>query len=74
MEFRTKIVLGSKTATGFQVPDEVVEGLGSGKNPKLRSPSASIPIAVPSPLWEAYSCCRLAQRTGKQRELRRVTK
>ena len=33
MEFRTKIVLGSKTATGFQVPDEVVEGLGSGKTP-----------------------------------------
>ncbi|MCT1401743.1 YdeI/OmpD-associated family protein [Paenibacillus sp. p3-SID867] len=35
MEFRTKIVLGSKTATGFQVPDEVVEGLGSGKKPKV---------------------------------------
>jgi hypothetical protein len=35
MEFRTTIQLGGKTATGFQVPDEVVEGLGSGKIPPV---------------------------------------
>ncbi|MBU5344845.1 YdeI/OmpD-associated family protein [Paenibacillus lautus] len=35
MEFRTVIELGGKTATGFQVPDEVVEGLGSGKRPPV---------------------------------------
>jgi hypothetical protein len=35
MEFRTTIQLGGKTATGFQVPDEVVEGLGSGKRPPV---------------------------------------
>ena len=67
MEFRTKIVLGSKTATGFQVPDEVVEGLGSGKNPSYGHHRQAYSIAVPSPLWEAYSCRRLAQRTGKRR-------
>jgi hypothetical protein len=35
MEFRTTIQLGGKTATGFQVPDEVVEGLDSGKRPPV---------------------------------------
>ncbi|MEC0206535.1 YdeI/OmpD-associated family protein [Paenibacillus lautus] len=35
MEFRTTIQLGGKTATGFQVPDEVVEGLCSGKKPPV---------------------------------------
>lgn len=35
MEFRTVIELGGKTATGFQVPDEVVDGLGSGKRPPV---------------------------------------
>lgn len=33
--FRTVIQLGGKTATGFQVPDEVVERLGSGKRPAV---------------------------------------
>lgn len=31
MRFRTEVELGGKTATGFQVPAEVVEGLGKGK-------------------------------------------
>jgi hypothetical protein len=31
MRFRTTIELGGKTATGFQVPPEVVESLGRGK-------------------------------------------
>ncbi|MBN6039826.1 YdeI/OmpD-associated family protein [Amycolatopsis sp. 195334CR] len=35
MRFRTKIELGSKTATGFEVPAEVVEALGSGKRPAV---------------------------------------
>jgi hypothetical protein len=35
MRFRTTIELGGKTATGFQVPPEVVEGLGSGKRPAV---------------------------------------
>ncbi|MFE0557421.1 DUF1905 domain-containing protein [Paenibacillus sp. NPDC058910] len=35
MEFRTTIQLGGKTATGFQVPDEVVEGLGLGRRPPV---------------------------------------
>ncbi len=35
MKFHTVIELGGKTATGFQVPDEVVEALGSGKRPAV---------------------------------------
>ena len=35
MEFRATVVLGGKTATGIQVPDEVVEKLGSGKRPAV---------------------------------------
>lgn len=34
--FRTVIVLGGKTATGIQVPDEVVSALGKGKRPAVR--------------------------------------
>jgi len=35
MRFRTTIELGGKTATGFQVPPEMVEALGSGKRPAV---------------------------------------
>jgi hypothetical protein len=35
MRFRTTVELGGKTATGMQVPDEVVEGLGAGKRPAV---------------------------------------
>jgi hypothetical protein len=36
MTFRAKVLLGGKTATGIQVPDEVVESLGAGKRPKVQ--------------------------------------
>lgn len=35
MRFCTTIELGGKTATGFQVPPEVVEALGAGKRPPV---------------------------------------
>jgi hypothetical protein len=35
MEFRTTVVLGGKTATGLQVPDDVVAALGAGKRPPV---------------------------------------
>lgn len=35
MEFRTTVELGGKTATGLQVPDEVVEALDGGKRPPV---------------------------------------
>ncbi len=35
MDFRTTVELGGKTATGLQVPDDVVEALGSGKRPPV---------------------------------------
>ncbi|MDQ6729490.1 MAG: YdeI/OmpD-associated family protein [Actinomycetota bacterium] len=36
MRFRTTIELGGKTATGLQVPDDIVANLGSGKRPAVR--------------------------------------
>jgi hypothetical protein len=36
MRFRTTILQGGKTATGIQVPDEVVDALGSGKRPAVK--------------------------------------
>ena len=35
MEFRTTVTLGGKTATGLQVPDEVVTALGAGRRPPV---------------------------------------
>ena len=34
--FRTTVVLGGKTATGLEVPAEVVESLGKGKRPPVQ--------------------------------------
>jgi hypothetical protein len=36
MIFRTAILLGGKTATGLQVPDDIVDGLGGGKRPAVK--------------------------------------
>ncbi len=35
MRFVSTLELGGKTATGLEVPAEVVEGLGAGKRPKV---------------------------------------
>jgi hypothetical protein len=35
MRFRATVVLGGKTATGIQVPADVVDALGSGKRPPV---------------------------------------
>jgi hypothetical protein len=35
MRFRTTILQGDKTATGIQVPEEIVTALGSGKRAKV---------------------------------------
>ena len=36
MRFRATVELGGKTATGIEVPTEVVESLGAGKRPPVR--------------------------------------
>jgi hypothetical protein len=36
LRFRATVILGGKTATGFEVPDDVVEALGRGKRPPVR--------------------------------------
>ncbi|HEY0125561.1 MAG TPA: DUF1905 domain-containing protein, partial [Blastococcus sp.] len=35
MRFRTTVELGGKTATGLEVPAEVVDALGAGKKPAV---------------------------------------
>ena len=35
MKFRATVELNGKTATGFEVPEDVVEALGSGKRPQV---------------------------------------
>ena len=35
VDFRTTVVLNGKTATGLQVPDEVVAALGGGRRPPV---------------------------------------
>src|SRR4051812_8895261 len=35
MKFRSTVELGGKTATGIEVPDEVVDALESGKRPAV---------------------------------------
>ncbi|TME19012.1 MAG: DUF1905 domain-containing protein [Chloroflexi bacterium] len=35
MRFRTPILQSGKTAAGIQIPDEIVEALGSGKRPAI---------------------------------------
>jgi len=36
MKFHTKILQGSKTATGIEFPAKIVEALGAGKRPPVR--------------------------------------
>lgn len=36
MKFRTTLLQAEKNATGIQIPDEIVEGLGAGKRPPVR--------------------------------------
>ena len=35
MRFKTTLELGGKTATGFRIPEDVVEALGKGKRPPV---------------------------------------
>jgi hypothetical protein len=36
MKFKTTLLQAGKTATGFTIPSEIVEGLGAGKKPPVR--------------------------------------
>lgn len=36
MRFRTTLLLAGKTATGIEVPGEIVEGLGAGRRPAVK--------------------------------------
>ncbi|MDQ1672630.1 MAG: hypothetical protein QOK30_805 [Nocardioidaceae bacterium] len=41
LSFHTTVELGGKTATGLQVPDDIVSALGGGKRPAVRVTIAS---------------------------------
>jgi hypothetical protein len=41
LSFRTTVELGGKTATGLQVPDDIVSTLGPGRRPAVRVTIAS---------------------------------
>ena len=53
MKFRATVERSGKTATGVEVPAEVVDGLGDGKHPKVR---ATIGGHTASPRWVDGSC------------------
>jgi hypothetical protein len=36
VQFRTTIQQSGKTATGIQIPEDVIEALGSGKRPAVK--------------------------------------
>jgi hypothetical protein len=36
MRFPATLELAGKTATGFRIPDEVIDALGAGKKPAVR--------------------------------------
>jgi hypothetical protein len=36
MRFHTTILQSGKTATGIRIPDEIIEGLGTGRRPAVR--------------------------------------
>jgi hypothetical protein len=46
MRFRTTIQQSGKSATGIQVPEDIIQTLGAGKRPAARSPSTGTPIAA----------------------------
>jgi hypothetical protein len=47
MTFRTTVLLGGKTATGLQVPDDVVDGLGAGTRPAVKVTVAGYTYRTP---------------------------
>ena len=49
MRFRTIIQRSGKTATGIQVPEQVIEALGSGKRPAVAIELDTAPREVPIP-------------------------
>jgi hypothetical protein len=53
MRSRTSILQSGRTATGIQVPDEVVEALGAGRRPTVKAPSTATPTAAPWLSWAA---------------------
>ena len=53
MRSRTIIRQSGRTATGIQVPDEVVEALGAGRRPAVKGTVNATPTAAPWRSWAA---------------------
>ena len=58
MRFRATVELGGKTATGIEVPEDVVAALGSGNRPPVTVTSAVTATGPPSPGWAGGSWSR----------------
>ena len=55
MNFRATLVLHGKTATGIEVPDEIVTALGAGKRPPVRVSIGDYPTAALLRRWVGCS-------------------
>jgi hypothetical protein len=58
MRFRATVELGGKTATGIEVPEDVVAALGSGNRPPVTVTIAATPTGPRSPGWAGGSSSR----------------
>lgn len=55
MRFRTMILQSGRTATGVQVPEEVVQALGAGRRPAVKVTVNGYTTAAPWLSWAAPS-------------------
>ena len=65
MKFRATIKQNGKTATGFEVPENILTGLGTGKRPSVR---VTINGTRTGPRWHRWaedSCSGSAPRCGR---------
>ena len=69
-KFRATIELGGKTATGIQVPAQVVESLGSGKRPRVRVTINGYTYRSTVAPWAGCTCSRSVRRFARARRCR----
>jgi hypothetical protein len=58
MKFRATVELGGKTATGIEIPDDVVAALGSGSRPPVTVTVGGSPTGRRWRAWAAASWSR----------------
>lgn len=66
MKFRATVELGGKTATGVEVPEQVVESLGPSKRPAVRATINGYTYRSSVASMGGRSCSESAQRSARQ--------